>query len=229
MKVRLAILAGAVMLLAALFSPSVARISAAPRAQSTVAPTTEPTKPPYVFSTPVFIPIFPDDTPTPRGTPARPGVPPAGQTTYTIQSGDSPWTIAQKVYGDGSKYRFIMDANGLTDQTKLRVGQVLVIPTLAGTAAPTVGAPTVVPPTPGIPPTINAPAPAPTFTPPTPIPTPIPPSPISAMVDALPTIVNVLSGVLFIASLICAILAAMSYDRARRLNAIEARAKIRIR
>jgi LysM repeat protein len=228
MKAKLAILAGAVIFLAALFNPSIIKISAAPHTQSTVVPTAESTKPPYVFSTPVFIPIFPDDTPTPRGTLARPGIQPAGQTTYTIQSGDSPWTIAQKVYGDGSKYRLIMDANGLTDQTKLRVGQVLVIPTLPGTVAPNV-APTVVPPTPGVAPTINAPTPAPTFTPPTPIPTPIPPSPISAMVDALPTIVNVLSGVLFIASLICAILAAMSYDRARRLNAIEARAKIRIR
>jgi len=225
MNTRLAILAGAFLLLAAMLNPSVIRISAAPPAQATE----EPTKPPYVFPTPVFIPIFPDDTPTPRATPGRTTVPIAGQTAYTIQAGDSPWTIAQKVYGDGSKFRLIMDANGITDQTKLRVGQVLVIPTLAGTAAPAL-APTAVPPTPiSAAPTL-APTTLPTPIPlPTPTPTPTPPPATTAIINALPTIVNVVSGILFIASLVCAILAVLSYDRARRLNAIEARNKIRIR
>lgn len=51
-----------------------------------------------------------------------------GQTTYTVQSGDTLTTIAEEVYGDQSKFDLIVDANNLTEDTPLRVGQELVIP-----------------------------------------------------------------------------------------------------
>ena len=51
-----------------------------------------------------------------------------GDRTYTVESGDSVWSIAQKLYGNGYKYTVILQANGLTEASRLRVGQVLVIP-----------------------------------------------------------------------------------------------------
>ena len=48
--------------------------------------------------------------------------------TYTVQPNDTLTTIAQKFYGEQSKYDLIVDANNLSDDTPLRVGQELVIP-----------------------------------------------------------------------------------------------------
>ena len=50
--------------------------------------------------------------------------------TYTVKSGDSLWKIAKQVYGDGSKYSKIYEANKdkLKDPNKIYVGQVLAIP-----------------------------------------------------------------------------------------------------
>lgn len=48
--------------------------------------------------------------------------------TYTVQSGDTLTTIAEEVYGDPNKFDLIVDANNLTEDTPLRVGQELVIP-----------------------------------------------------------------------------------------------------
>ena len=192
----------------------------APRASISFAqgPTEEPTKRPYVFPTPVYIPPYADDTPAPRSTPSAPLQP--GGDTYTVQSGDSPWTIAQKVYGDGTKYKLIMDANGLTDQTRLRVGMVLKIPSLGGTPSP---APTPVPatPTPGSP--LIAPTPVPPNVSPTPItiptiaPTPNPSNTANPGIDILPTAINFVSALLFVASIVTGVLAVMRYARARRL------------
>lgn len=53
---------------------------------------------------------------------------PSGGTTYTVQEDDTLTTIAQEFYGDPLKYDLIVDANNLTDETPLRVGQELVIP-----------------------------------------------------------------------------------------------------
>ncbi len=63
-----------------------------------------------------------------------------GDRTYTVQPNDSYWSIAQKVYGNGSKYKLILQANNLTEKTPLRVGSVLIIPATedaAATIAPT--------------------------------------------------------------------------------------------
>jgi hypothetical protein len=191
---------------------------AAPPAQATE----EPTKPPYIFPTPIFIPTFPPESPTPGGaapinTPASTRAPdaPAGEQTYRIQSGDSPWIIAQKVYGDGTKYKIILDANGLTTSSRLRVGSTLIIPPLEGTPrAPTATATLAATPT-----VASTPTSAPTITPPptaTFTPTPMPglfPSSFGAPVIIL---INVFSIVFFIAALITGVLALLAYERARR-------------
>ena len=46
--------------------------------------------------------------------------------TYTVQAGDSLWSIAEKVYGSGAYYTKLMTLNGLTN-SNIMVGQVLKI------------------------------------------------------------------------------------------------------
>ena len=48
--------------------------------------------------------------------------------TYIVQENDTLYGIAIKEYGDASKVDLIMDANNLTKDTPLRVGQELIIP-----------------------------------------------------------------------------------------------------
>lgn len=52
--------------------------------------------------------------------------------TYTVQSGDTLWKIAQEMYGNGSKYMKIFEANTdlLENPDKIFPGQKLVIPEL---------------------------------------------------------------------------------------------------
>jgi len=52
--------------------------------------------------------------------------------TYIVQSGDSLWKISAEMYGDGSKYMKIFEANThiLKDPDKIFPGQELVIPVL---------------------------------------------------------------------------------------------------
>jgi Uncharacterized protein containing LysM domain len=62
--------------------------------------------------------------------PTRPDerVPPQ---TYTLVAGDSLWKVAQKVLGDGNRWREIQQLNGISDAQlrKLPVGMVLKLPT----------------------------------------------------------------------------------------------------
>lgn len=51
----------------------------------------------------------------------------AATTTYTVQSGDSLWKIAQRLLGSGARYKEIMTLSGISS-TSLRKGQVLTIP-----------------------------------------------------------------------------------------------------
>lgn len=48
--------------------------------------------------------------------------------TYTVESGDSLWAIAERFYGDGSKYQLIADASGIPNPDLIQPGQVLTIP-----------------------------------------------------------------------------------------------------
>ncbi|MEM9345446.1 MAG: LysM peptidoglycan-binding domain-containing protein [Planctomycetota bacterium] len=48
--------------------------------------------------------------------------------TYTIRKGDTFWSIAQREYGDGQKWRDISAANPSADPKKLAVGQQITLP-----------------------------------------------------------------------------------------------------
>ncbi|MFE7594203.1 LysM peptidoglycan-binding domain-containing protein [Kitasatospora sp. NPDC057512] len=48
--------------------------------------------------------------------------------TYTVEPGDSLWAVAERFYGDGSRYLEIAQANGIEDPDLVNVGQVLTIP-----------------------------------------------------------------------------------------------------
>jgi len=54
--------------------------------------------------------------------------------SYTVQSGDTLWKIAQEMYGDGSKYMKIFDANSelLENPDRIFPGQELTIPNKEG-------------------------------------------------------------------------------------------------
>lgn len=220
MNLRFFILACLALLCLRITVPSTNTVLAKPHAQATRTPTEEPTKRPYVFPTPIYIPPFADDTPAPRVTPVA--TLPPGTETYTVQAGDSPWTIAQKVYGDGTKYKLIMEANGLTDQTRLRVGTVLKIPSLGNPSAqstPAPAAPTsaVIAPTPATTPTALPTAPV--F--PTLAPTPVPGAISGSMVDTVANLITIVSGILVIGALVVGGLAYLAFRRARRIEQLE--------
>jgi nucleoid-associated protein YgaU len=80
-------------------------------------------------------PVVPPTTTATAQVPAIPAAaepPPAAAETYTVQSGDSLWKIAQHVYGNGAKYTAIFEANRdlLDNPDKIRPGQVLKLPAL---------------------------------------------------------------------------------------------------
>lgn len=212
-------------------------------AQTIQAQGEEPTKAPYVFPTPIFIPTFPPDPAAPTNTPAakptaastpapaNPAAPNPGSRTYTIVSGDSPWIIAQKMYNDGTKYKLILDANNLTTSSKLKVGSTLTIPPLAG-APPIAPTATVIAPT--VAPTL-APTVAPTIATTGTLTTTVP---ITTTVTATRTntglispgalsfaasAFNTLSVIAFIAALVSAVLALLTYERSRRFAAMGSR------
>jgi nucleoid-associated protein YgaU len=68
----------------------------------------------------------PDVTATPS-TPAMSALPASGN-TYQIKPGDTLWKIAASHYGDGKKWKEIVDANPGLDPTKLRIGQTITLP-----------------------------------------------------------------------------------------------------
>jgi nucleoid-associated protein YgaU len=58
--------------------------------------------------------------------------PAAATRQYPVQSGDTLQSIAQAAYGDSSLWYRIANANGLSGNEDLRVGQTLNIPTKVG-------------------------------------------------------------------------------------------------
>lgn len=201
-------------------------VTAEPSQQNpTRTPTEEPTKAPYVFSTPIFIPTYTSatDLPPPRtpGTPRAPVTVTGGQ-TYTVEPGDNPSLIAKKVYGDAGKFRLIVEANNLTDTTRLRVGTVLIIPPLTPVAtAPVPPAPSTAlsQPTPAVISTAISPSPA--LSPArsaifTPTPQPYPSANAGDLAGIAQTLLRVLGVIFLLGSLAVAGLAIMFYRDARR-------------
>lgn len=45
--------------------------------------------------------------------------------TYTVQKGDSLWVISKKIYGDGAKYSYLAELNGIKSPYVIYAGQVL--------------------------------------------------------------------------------------------------------
>ena len=48
--------------------------------------------------------------------------------TYGVQKGDTLWSIARRVYGNGQRWTDLAEANGITNPKMLRVGQSLIVP-----------------------------------------------------------------------------------------------------
>jgi outer membrane autotransporter protein len=67
-----------------------------------------------------------ESTPAPAPEP-EPEPEPAAR-TYTVESGDTLWAIAERFYGDGNKYQTIANASGISNPDLIYPGQVLTIP-----------------------------------------------------------------------------------------------------
>ena len=94
-----------------------------------------PPPPPVAESAePQVVPAAVEETaPAPAPEPAAPPPPPPpppppAPRTYTVVSGDTLWAIAERFYGDGSKYQQIADASGVPNPDLIHPGQVLTIP-----------------------------------------------------------------------------------------------------
>lgn len=48
--------------------------------------------------------------------------------THTVAPGDTLWDVAERVYGDGSKYTLIAEASGISNPDLIYPGQVLTLP-----------------------------------------------------------------------------------------------------
>lgn len=118
---------------------SVAVVGCKPKQQSGPVTTVEP-------EPTTLEPIPPGEAPMTYPPPARTAerpapqrfesVPPAGPAgpaatagnTYTVQKGDTLWSIAQRMLGDGQRWREIQDLNPGLEPAKLKVGAVIVLP-----------------------------------------------------------------------------------------------------
>ena len=74
-----------------------------------------------VAAEPVAVEVAAEPEPAPE-----PEVPAAR--TYTVQSGDTLWAIAEQFYGDGKRYPEIAGASGIDNPDLIQPGQLLTIP-----------------------------------------------------------------------------------------------------
>jgi LysM repeat protein len=93
-------------------------------AWSTKTETDAPPPPEPDAAAPRVTPAAEEPTPAPEPEPA----PEPAARTYTVVSGDTLWAIAERFYGDGSKYQAIADASGISNPDLIQPGQVLTIP-----------------------------------------------------------------------------------------------------
>ncbi|HEX8936323.1 MAG TPA: LysM peptidoglycan-binding domain-containing protein [Pseudonocardiaceae bacterium] len=93
----------------------------APATEAPAAPTAAPPAPTAAPPAPTAAP------PAPTAAPPAPAEAPAKR-IYTVVSGDTLWAIAERFYGDGSKYPKIASANGIANPDLIMVGQQLTIP-----------------------------------------------------------------------------------------------------
>lgn len=63
---------------------------------------------------------------------------PAAASEYVVKAGDSLWSIARKIYGDGTRSKVIFEANRgrIKNMSDLRIGQSLRLPPTAAAAVP---------------------------------------------------------------------------------------------
>ncbi len=149
-----------------------------------------------------------------------------GEQIYVVEAGDNFWTIALKFYGSGSKYPLIVQANNLTNASRLRAGMILIIPPLVAEPAPTLtfaATATLNPPT-ATPASTETPSIATTVIAPTPISTATPlvattstNSDNATAASPVIAILNILSALCLLGSLVCAVLAYDSYRHAQRM------------
>jgi LysM repeat protein len=95
-------------------------------AWSTKTETDAPPPPEPEAAAPEPAPAAEEAAPAPAPEP-EPEPEPAAR-TYTVVSGDTLWAIAERFYGDGSKYQVIADASGIDNPDLIHPGQVLTIP-----------------------------------------------------------------------------------------------------
>lgn len=92
-------------------------------------------------ASPAYHIVLSTQTPTPKYTPTSGATDfPAGTQfiTYTIKAEDTIYLIAQKMYGQSSKYPLILSANNINLNSRLPVGMILKIPLFSTpTATPT--------------------------------------------------------------------------------------------
>jgi LysM repeat protein len=77
---------------------------------------------------PEVAPAAAEEPAPPPPPPPAPPAPEAAVRTYTVVSGDTLWAIAERFYGDGSRYQQIADASGVANPDLIQPGQVLTIP-----------------------------------------------------------------------------------------------------
>jgi nucleoid-associated protein YgaU len=83
------------------------------------APAPDPTPPPA--------PVIPSPAPAPAPTPAAPA--PQAAKDHTVESGDTFSCLAKKYFNDENKWALIAQVNPGVDSSRLKIGQVIKIPT----------------------------------------------------------------------------------------------------
>lgn len=103
--------------------PKVTEVAPAPPVHQAVQPqAVQPVVTPVTTVTPVVDPIVEPVAAKAAGNGLTPGQ------TYTVQKGDTLWSIAVRAYGDGKQYKKIVAANPSIKGDKVGVGQKITLP-----------------------------------------------------------------------------------------------------